>query len=75
MYVSTPLIAMLQGSFLLNDYRVNFSDAPRPLTPARGCCVAVANHHRTSGPSLRLLVVGDSLAAGVGVSQSGVPIL
>jgi len=96
-YVSTPLIAILQGSFLLNDYRVNYSDAPRPMMPARGVAVAiddekeesknsvfpswilhqfsVSKNHTTRPPDLRLLVVGDSLAAGVGMSKSGVPIL
>jgi len=100
-YVSTPLIAILQGSLVLNDYRVNYSDAPRPLMPARGVTVAVGDETESSSTSqgaqtilpswilhpfsssssqpkdrpLRLLVVGDSLAAGVGVSKSGVPIL
>lgn len=98
-YVSTPLIAIIQGSLLLNDYRVNFSDAPRPLMPARGVAVAVeenesnstskralsswifhpfsssSNHPTGHERPLRLLVVGDSLAAGVGMSKSGVPIL
>ena len=98
-YVSVPLIAILQGSLLLNDYRVNYSDAPRPLMPARGVAVAVEENESTSSSKrvlsswlfhpfssssnhsggkerpLRLLVVGDSLAAGVGMSKSGVPIL
>ena len=93
-YVSTPLIAILQGSLLLNDYRVNHSNAPRPVMPARGVAVAIDEerteslsswilHQFSSSPNhppsherpLRLLVVGDSLAAGVGMSKSGVPIL
>ena len=99
-YVSTPLIAILQGSLLLNDYRVNYSDAPRPIMPARGVAVAVQDDESTSSSKaalaswilhpfstsskhppigherpLQLLVVGDSLAAGVGMSKSGVPIL
>jgi len=97
--ISTPLIAILQGSLLLNDYRVNYSDAPRPLMPARGVAVAVeedeskstskralsswilntfsssSNRRTYHEQPLRLLVVGDSLAAGVGMSKSGVPIL
>lgn len=87
LYVSTPIIAILQGSFLLNDYRANFSNAPRPITPARGVAVAIddsenennesqssfpswifhpfsASNQYSTGPSIRLLVVGDSLAAG-----------
>lgn len=105
MIVSTPLIALLQGSMLLNDYRVRYSDAPSPLMPARGVAVAIdedddgKKRHRPSmgrlaeasrklrqsllsssslqvdQPPLRILVVGDSLAAGVGVSKSVVPIL
>ena len=105
MYVSTPLIAILQGSLLLNNYRVNYSNAPRPVMPARGVAIAIdeeenasstttnratpaalsswilhpfsssPNHHPGPEPPLRLLVVGDSLAAGVGMSKSGVPIL
>eukprot|EP00531_Pseudo-nitzschia_arenysensis_P017989 CAMPEP_0116117694 /NCGR_PEP_ID=MMETSP0329-20121206/1707_1 /TAXON_ID=697910 /ORGANISM="Pseudo-nitzschia arenysensis, Strain B593" /LENGTH=615 /DNA_ID=CAMNT_0003611271 /DNA_START=57 /DNA_END=1901 /DNA_ORIENTATION=- len=92
-YASTPLIAS-------SNYRVNYSDAPRPLMPARGVAVAVedenesasaskrvlsswifhpfsssSNHPTGSERALRLLVVGDSLAAGVGMSKSGVPIL
>ena len=98
-YFSTPLIAILQGSLLLNDYRVNYSDAPRPLMPARGVAVAAEDEnelatsvsklsswishpfslspHNSPGNerALQLLVVGDSLAAGVGMSKSGVPIL
>ena len=111
-YVSIPLIAILQGTFLLNDYRVNYSDAPVPVSPSRGVAVAIDdddngndenNGSKNGGgifPSwilhpfssvstssnqqhqqnqnqkpLRLLVVGDSLAAGVGISKSGVPIL
>lgn len=98
-YISTPLIAILQGSLLLNDYRVNYSDAPRPIMPARGVAIAVEEDESKSTPKralsswilhpfssssnhpighekpLRLLVVGDSLAAGVGMSKSGVPIL
>lgn len=98
--VSTPIIAILQGSFLLNDYRARYSDAPRPAMPARGVAVAIDDDPERSSSSwirrggnsnrllpwsqkqqqqqqrpLRLLVVGDSLAAGVGISKSGVPIL
>lgn len=95
MYFATPVIAVLQGSFLLNDYRIRHADAPLPIMPARGVAVAVEDDTTDSSKSsssssiwrlrrpilpasqspLRLLVVGDSLAAGVGVSKSGVPIL
>ena len=89
MIVSTPIIAILQGTILLKDYRRNFRDAPRPINPARGLAVAVEHEKDDSlsvkkknrklntkeRPPLRLLVIGDSLAAGVGVSKSGVPVL
>jgi hypothetical protein len=96
MAVAIPVTAVLQGIVMLNDYRLNHGDAPRPLMPARGVAVAVAvsenqsarqkssilswrrqssdSDTNTSRP-LRLLVVGDSLAAGVGISKSVTPIL
>lgn len=82
--VSTPLIALLQGSILLSDYRLNFRDAPRPIMPASGVTVALGSERSISCQQesinaqdrpLRLLVVGDSLAAGVGISKSGIPVL
>ena len=95
MYFATPMIALVQGSLLLNNYRVRYADAPRPIMPARGVAIAVEEEQVTSSylwrlrhpfssssslpssdqPPVRLLVIGDSLAAGVGVSKSGVPIL
>jgi len=86
MAVATPLVAILQGSLLLSDYRINYRDAPRPITPSSGVIVALAQqgtHSRnrrvipstTADKPLRLLVIGDSLAAGVGVSGNGLPIL
>ena len=85
MAVATPLVAILQGSFLLSDYRINFKDAPRPITPASGMIAALAQQSQstdsgdarltTTDKPLRLLVIGDSLAAGVGVSGNGLPVL
>lgn len=86
MAVATPLVAILQGSLLLSDYRINYRDAPRPITPASGVIVALAQQGThpanrrdpsltTADKPLRLLVIGDSLAAGVGVSGNGLPIL
>jgi hypothetical protein len=86
MTVATPLIAVFQGSILLSDYRLNFRDAPRPIMPASGVTVALGNQNKanissqqdflnTQDKPLRLLVVGDSLAAGVGISKSGIPVL
>lgn len=80
MFVSTPLIAILQGTYVLTEYRTEHGHAPRPVMPARGVAVAVAVTEgirpslNTEKP-LRLLVVGDSLAAGVGMSKSGTPAL
>jgi hypothetical protein len=78
-FVSTPVIAILQGTYHLSEYRTNYADAPRPATPARGVAVAVERSFRPKSLSserpLRLLVVGDSLAAGVGMSKSGTPVL
>eukprot|EP00980_Cylindrotheca_fusiformis_P020611 scaffold7679_cov134-Cylindrotheca_fusiformis.AAC.2 len=81
MAVATPVIALIQGTILLSDYRLNFRDAPRPIMPASGVTVALASPGiqrgcpNTQTKPLRLLVVGDSLAAGVGISKSGIPIL
>jgi hypothetical protein len=78
-FVATPMIAILQGTYHLSEYRTNYSDAPRPVMPARGVAVAVERGFRpkalSSETPLRLLVVGDSLAAGVGMSKSGTPVL
>ena len=79
MYVSIPTIAILQGSYHLSEYRTLHADAPRPAMPVRGVAVAVERGFRPKFLSreepLRLLVVGDSLAAGVGMSKSGTPVL
>ena len=126
MAISTPLIALLQGALLLQDYRSNHSHAPRPDMPARGVVVVGPSNNNNATttttttttnmdsslhymatsttnttttystttasvgsilyprivkppareePPLRLLVIGDSLAAGVGMSRSGTPAL
>ena len=105
MLCATPMIALLQGTVMLNDYRVHHKDAPSPIMPARGVVVvndskktkddndatsnswfSATSHnkqplHTSSAsmgqdlPPLRILVVGDSLAAGVGLSKSGTPVL
>jgi lysophospholipase L1-like esterase len=100
MMVMTPIAAMIQGVVMLNDYRFNHRDAPRPIMPARGVVVVdnhlhFHNHNDTTSssssldeedpsqqqllasslPPLRILVVGDSLAAGVGMTKSGTPVL
>lgn len=114
--IATPVAAVLQGVFLLNDFRHRHADAPTPVTPSRGVVVAVhrnisnnnplasltkrrnpavqlgelmvqsvTNNNITATstlleessqePPLRILVIGDSLAAGVGVSETGTPVL
>ena len=87
--VTSVAISVVQGVVLLNDYRVNHRDAPRPIIPASGVAIAVKKSEDSNfwnmsknyrqqvserGP-LRILVVGDSLAAGVGISKSGTPVL
>lgn len=87
MIVSTPLIAVLQGTLLLKDYRKKYRDNPIPISPANGVAVALDGDVAEKSKKrkrllnaqqerpLRLLVVGDSLAAGVGISKSGIPVL
>lgn len=73
------VIAVLQASAAVIRYRRNFGDAPLPIIPSHGVVVA-----RDKGTfpdkampqeSLRLLLVGDSLAAGVGQSVRCTPIM
>ena len=65
------VIAVIQASIAVIRYRRNFGDAPLPIIPSHGVVVAKAASNRAtlSDESLRLLLVGDSLACGVG--QSG----
>jgi lysophospholipase L1-like esterase len=85
--VATPLAAVLQGGLMLHQYRRDHGHAPRPISPSQGLVVVSSNSNNNTAASndttttsndskpLRLLVIGDSLAAGVGVSSSGTPIL
>jgi hypothetical protein len=92
--VATPIVAMLQGKYYLDEFRRNHREMPFPEMPCSGAVVAVSadyDGHGSALPSLswfrsllsdqkdpqplRLLVVGDSLAAGVGVTKSGTPVL
>ena len=115
--IATPVIAVVQGKYLLSDFRKNHKDAPFPDMPCSGVVVVHPLPHQgnkgqprtitipqkrlalgsttkastkthsswfSSFPllreqkepdPLRLLVVGDSLAAGVGVTKSGTPVL
>jgi lysophospholipase L1-like esterase len=74
--IATPSLAMLQGVLMLREFRTHHSDAPMPVSPSRGIVVvkSEAQQGQQQQP-LRLLVIGDSLAAGVGVSKHGTPIL
>lgn len=78
--VATPAFAVIQASLLLLEYRINHGNAPRPDSPSRGLAIAGSRGDYRSTRSrenqpLRLLVIGDSLAAGVGVSNSSSPVL
>ena len=82
--ISTPALAMVQGVLMLQDFRAHHSDAPVPVSPSRGIVVMRSegkeqdqSRHQPQGHQepLRLLVIGDSLAAGVGISKHGTPIL
>ncbi|KAL3918439.1 MAG: hypothetical protein SGARI_007468, partial [Bacillariaceae sp.] len=48
MYVATPLIALIQGSLLLNNYRIHYADAPRPVNPSNGVAIAVEEKQMSS---------------------------
>ena len=69
----TPLIAMLQGAFLLQEYRHRHGQQSFPDSPSRG--VVVASRQASYQKPLRVLVIGDSLAAGVGTTQQSTPVL
>ena len=64
------VVAVIQASIAVIRYRRNFGDAPLPIIPSHGVVVAKAASGLTKLPeeSLRLLLVGDSLACGVGQS-------
>lgn len=66
------LLAIVQASFAVINYRSNFGDAPSPVIPSHGVVVAT---NENSQDGLRLLLVGDSLAVGVGQSVTCTPIL
>jgi lysophospholipase L1-like esterase len=59
---------------MLTEYRKNHGHAPFPISPSRGIVVMKTEVKGEETP-LRVLVIGDSLAAGVGTSHSGTPVL
>ena len=93
--IFTPVVAVVQGGYLLSDFRENHRNAPFPEMPCSGVVVvrpkinsgvvaSAASSWFASFPllyeqkdpdPLRLLVVGDSLAAGVGTTKQGTPVL
>lgn len=96
--IATPVIAVVQGGYLLSDFRKYHHDAPFPEMPCAGVVVvrpktvdSAASSSSSAAASwfssfpllreqkdpdpLRLLVVGDSLAAGVGTTKQGTPVL
>lgn len=106
-----PLLAILQGSLSILNFRLRFGDAPVPRTPVHGVVVSTTatttttedaklgnNGTRRSAdqqqrreknefvdpalldragnqPPIRLLVIGDSLAIGVGQSSNATPVM
>jgi hypothetical protein len=84
--LATPLVAIAQGAYLLLDYRLRHSHAPRPHVPCRGLVLVDGsnnNNNNANGSNvvtsqsspLRVLVIGDSLAAGVGMRDASTPAL
>lgn len=74
--------SVVQGSYFIAKYRLNHGDAPHPVSPSRGMVALSSNIcNNTTSPKdndelpLRILVVGDSLAAGCGIIKSSTPIL
>lgn len=85
--LGVPLLAALEAGYIVMKYRSDHGSAPCPITPSHGSVtvdVSSANSNfnvslpALSGKSLdplRLLVIGDSLAAGVGTVTSCTPLL
>lgn len=69
--IGVPALAMGQACFSLLRYRWYYAQAPHPIIPSRGCCCN--NDENDDIPPLRLLVVGDSLAMGIGMKESATP--
>jgi len=85
-----PFLAILQGSIAIYRYRANFRDSPLPKVPSHGV-VKVVRESQTNtyyaresldnsagtdmSSPIRLLVIGDSLAIGVGQSSCSTPVM
>lgn len=85
----TPCLAILQGALGILSFRLHFGDAPLPRSPSHGVVVVHPDDYEETKqsdahdllqraaqePPVRLLVIGDSLAIGVGQSKSSTPIM
>lgn len=77
------VIGGLQGAAAVVKFRSSFGDAPAPRTPSHGIVIVRPKQEGTEPMELpdfddvclRLLVIGDSLAVGVGQSSSCTPVL
>jgi len=81
--------AMFQGFAHMINYRLRYADAPVPRAPSHGVVKCTSLRKESNNPSseslspsddgmespLRLLLIGDSLAVGVGQSSSCTPIM
>lgn len=78
-FLSLLVIAIIQASLAVIRYRRNFGNAPLPIVPSHGVVVArdKSSSYARELPdeSLRLLLVGDSLACGVGQSVKCTPVM
>ncbi|CAJ1962867.1 unnamed protein product [Cylindrotheca closterium] len=83
-------VAMMQGFARMINYRLFYANAPVPRAPSHGVvkCTRLKHESSFNNPSpiaasdddemerpLRLLLIGDSLAVGVGQSSSCTPIM
>ena len=79
--ITTVVVAVVQGALATVRYRRNFGDAPAPRLPCHGVVIVRPNETPNNdyelddddSDCLRLLVIGDSLAVGVGQMKSGYP--
>jgi len=73
--LASPLLgAVFQGGTAIVNFRKNYADAPLPRIPSHGLVIA-GESLPSNGESLRLLVIGDSLAVGVGQSVCCTPVM
>ena len=73
--IAPVLVAAVQGGTAVINFRANYADAPLPKIPSHGVVIAGRDSLPVSDESLRLLVIGDSLAVGVGQSVSCTPLM